>query len=180
MRVKRGRSNGAVPTRPVPRSEARRKIIMRTCLIVVWAVALTIIPYTRSHAGDTAQQFARRLAKELTAVEQQGGPDAPFFSSDAKGVAVTPDGDRFMVSKPLGADRWTVTWDAETLPGDVNGTVLTDRGVIFLHCPVTGVTGPDPTRDSLLVDCYSGDFIVPANGWSFLTSSRLPGTFFLP
>lgn len=106
--------------------------------------------------------------------------DASGARDDGKGVACLPDGQRFMVSKLVGNERWMVTWDVHMGMGDVSGNVVTDDGIVFLHCRVTGVTGPDPERDSLLMSCDVGDGMVSQTGWGHFDEVSLPGSFFLP
>ena len=88
-----------------------------------------------------------------------------------------------MVSKVVGSERWMVTWDARMGMGlgDLSGNVVTDDGgVVFLHCTVTGVTGPDPEHDSLMMSCDAGDAVVGPSGWRHFDDVVLPASFFLP
>jgi hypothetical protein len=111
---------------------------------------------------------------------QAAAEDAGGASGEGKGIACLPDSQRFMVTKVVDGDLWLVTWDAHMGMGDISGNVVMGDRVVFLHCPVTGVTGPDPENDSLLMSCDVGDGVVPRSGWHHLEDVTLPGRFFLP
>ena len=127
--------------------------------------------------GDANGMMAS-IENALAVGSGTGGP-----GYDGKGVACLPGGRRFMVSKLVGGERWMVTWDARMGMGlgDMSGNVVTGDGdVIFVHCTVTGVTGPDPEHDSLLMSCDAGDAVVGSTGWTHFDDVTLPATFILP
>jgi hypothetical protein len=126
--------------------------------------------------GDVA-----RLRAAIVAARAQAGLAKPAASGDAKGVAITPDQSRLLVNKPLGSDRWAVTWDDHDQNNqDITGNVITADGITFLFCPITGATGPDPQTDSIMIHCSSGDGIVGPQDWQDLGDFTIPGSFFLP
>jgi hypothetical protein len=133
-----------------------------------------------STAGAAEGDVARMRAAVLAA-RAQAALEKPTASLDAKGVAVTPDESRVLVNKPLGNDRWVVTWDDhDHNKQDITGNVITADGITFLFCPITGSTGPDPTTDSIMIHCSSGDGIVGPQDWEDLGDFTIPGSFFLP
>ena len=132
----------------------------------------------RAAPWDMMGRADRMMAGIQTAIER-----GPGTGDDGKGVACLPTGRRFLVSKIVDGERWMVMWDARMGMGlgDMSGNVVTDDGhVIFLYCTVTGVTGPDPERDSLMMNCDVGDTVVGPSGWHHLDDVVLPLTFFLP
>jgi hypothetical protein len=157
---------------------------MRRCQVGLLALGLALITATVAAAGTATMGNMMGAANSMMANIQtalDGGTGGPGY--DGKGVACLPGGRRFMVSKLVGGERWMVTWDARMGMGlgDMSGNVVTDDGqVIFLHCTVTGVTGPDPDLDSLLMSCDAGDSVVGPSGWHHFDNVVLPATFFLP
>jgi hypothetical protein len=145
----------------------------------VLALLLACLAWTSPAAaakGDVA-----RLRAAVLAARTQAGLDKPTASLDAKGVAVTPDQARLLVNKPLGDQRWAVTWDDHDQNNqDITGNVITADGITFLFCPITGATGPDPQTDSIMIHCSSGDGIVGPQDWQDLGDFTIPGSFFLP
>ncbi|HZR83375.1 MAG TPA: hypothetical protein VFD92_19935 [Candidatus Binatia bacterium] len=153
---------------------------MRTWSAIALAVVLAATNAAAAGMGGTGgsgmmgdvDSMMRRIG---AATEEGGGvPD------ESKGIACLPDSRRIMVSKVVGDERWMITWDAHMGMGDVSGNVVTGDGVVFLHCPVTGVTGPDPENDSLLMSCDFGDGVVSPHGWHHFDDLSLRATFFLP
>lgn len=153
---------------------------MKRTAIVLATVAL-IAASEGAHAGhaDNILALRRAVGERMTATESQDH-DEGTSAAKGKGVAEAPDKKRFMVSKPVGAEHWVVTWDAHVGKGDVSGIVLTDAGVIFITCRITGATGDDLETDSLLTTCYTGDGIVAASTWKLFGDVAIPALFFLP
>lgn len=151
------------------------------------ALAIVTILATTDAAsapGPGMMRSANAMMQRIqTEMQRVGG-----VSGDEKGVACLPEGTvgtffmcgrRFMVNKIVGNELWMVVWDAHMGMGDISGNVVTEDGVVFLHCVVTGATGPDPERDSLLMSCDAGDG-ASGTGWHHLDDVSLPGDFFLP
>lgn len=150
-------------------------------LAAATAAVLSFAPSTVQAASGDAARIARTIRAAVHATRSPDGVAAPAASSTAKGVAVLPDGKRFLVNKTLGSERWVLTWDTRlSARGDISGNVLTDSAVVFLNCPVTGVTGSDVYTADFIVTCYSGVAIVPQDGWSYLGQYTMPARFFLP
>jgi hypothetical protein len=149
------------------------------------SLAMGIVLATATVAGampGSMMAAANAMMSDIqTAID--GGPGTGGSGYDGRGVACLPGGRRFMVSKVVGDERWMVTWDARMGMGlgDMSGNVVNGDGdVVFLHCTVTGVTGPDPERDSLMMSCDAGDAVVGSSGWSHFDDVVLPASFFLP
>lgn len=150
----------------------------------VCIIALGFVLLAASSAGAVPWNMMGDANGMMAAIQNalDGGPGSGGSGYD-KGVACLPGGRRFMVSKVVGGERWMVTWDARMGMGlgDLSGNVVSeDGGVVFLHCTVTGVTGPDPEHDSLLMSCDAGDVVVGSSGWRHFDDVVLPATFFLP
>ena len=146
------------------------------------SLALGIVLVTATAAGAAHWDMMGAAGSMMDDIEHAVG-GAGGGGYDSKGVACLPGGRRFMVSKLVDGERWMVTWDARMGMGlgDMSGNVVTDDGgVVFLHCTVTGVTGPDPEHDSLLMSCDAGDGMVGPSGWHHFDNVVLPATFFLP
>lgn len=141
----------------------------------------TVAEATTASMGGMMDDANGMMSSIQTALERGTGAGGP--GDDGKGVACLPGGRRFMVSKLVGDERWMVTWDARMGMGlgDMSGNVVDGDGdVVFIHCTVTGVTGPDPERDSLSMSCDAGDAVVGPSGWQHFDDVTLPATFFLP
>lgn len=176
----------AMPGNPQQRArEDARETSMRsaTARLVALGLLLSAPPIADAATAGmggmmgAASGMMASIENALSVGSGTGGPD------DGRGVACLPGGRRFMVSKVVDGERWMVTWDARMGMGlgDMSGNVVTDDGhVIFLHCTVTGVTGPDPEHDSLLMSCDAGDAVVGPSGWTHFDDVTLPATFFLP
>lgn len=145
------------------------------------AALLSLAPSPVRAASGEAARIARTIRDAILATGSQGGVAAPAASPTAKGVAVLPDGKRFLVNKTLGSERWVLTWDTRlSARGDISGNVLTDSAVVFLSCPVTRVTSSDVYTADFVVSCSSGVGIVPQGGWGYLGEYTIPARFFLP
>lgn len=151
--------------------------------VATFGLLVTAAPIARAATPGMGNMMgaANSMMASIQNMLEVGGPAGP--GDDGKGVACLPGGRRFMVSKVVGGERWMVTWDARMGMGlgDMSGNVITEDGdVVFLHCTVTGVTGPDPDLDSLLMSCDAGDAVVGPSGWHHFDDVTLPATFFLP
>lgn len=151
-------------------------VIVSTLLL-----ATTVAGTAAAMMGGMMGDADRMMAGIQTALDYKYGTGGSGYVG--RGVACLPGGRRFMVSKLVGDERWMVTWDARMGMGlgDMSGNVVTSNGdVIFIHCTVTGVTGPDPEHDWLLMSCDAGDAVVGPSGWRHFDDVSLAATFFLP
>ena len=107
-------------------------------------------------------------------------------SSKPSGLQTTPDGQRTLINKPVGAEQWGITRNED---GTVTGNIFyTDgRDPQFLTCSPTGDDGnPDPAAVKLRFSCSLASKCTaaecPAPGdWTELPGEvELPGSFFLP
>lgn len=95
------------------------------------------------------------------------------------GLQITPDEERTLLSKDVGAERWAITRNHED--GSVTGNVFFPSGgpPIFIYCEETGREGAD-----LVFDCFSSDACpvtpCPGDQWELLASVALAESFFLP
>lgn len=149
------------------------------------SLVMGIVLATATVAGAVPGSMMGAASSMMSGIQTaiEGGPGTGGSGYDDRGVACLPGGRRFMVSKLVGGERWMVTWDARMGMGlgDMSGNVVTgDGGVVFLHCTVTGVTGPDPEHDSLMMSCDAGDAVVGPSGWRHFDDVVLPASFFLP
>ena len=97
--------------------------------------------------------------------------------------SVMRDGDDFIASKIFGNERWGLAWESagSLWPQSViTGTVVRVKSIIRIFCNVTGVTGPHPRTDSILLECYYNEDLTQATDWHYIGPTRLKGTFFLP
>ncbi len=168
----------------IPAAARRSVFAIVSVALAAFGIMLTTVPIARAATpsmGNMMGAANSMMANIQNAFESVGGTGGPGY--DGKGVACLPGGRRFMVSKLVGGERWMVTWDARMGMGlgDMSGNVITEDGeVIFLHCTVTGVTGPDPDLDSLLMSCDAGDAVVGPSGWHHFDNVTLPAALFLP
>jgi len=132
-----------------------------------------------AHAALAADGDVARMRAAIVAAHSQSPLEKPAAALDAKGIAITPDQHRLLVNKLLGSERWVITWDDLPSPEDITGNVVTDTGVTFVYCQITGSTGPDPSTDSLIVECSAGDGYVNPTDWQALGEFMIPGSFFL-
>lgn len=123
-----------------------------------------------------------RVARYLDWINARIGGTA----AKPSGLQTTPDGQRTLINKPVGAEQWGITRNED---GTVTGNIFfTDgRDPQFLTCTPTGDDGnPDPAAVKLRFACALASKCVaaecPAPGdWAQLPGEvELPGSFFLP
>jgi len=100
-------------------------------------------------------------------------------------VQITPDRNQILVSKDIGAERWTIVLDEDRATATGNVYYPDGRPPLFIWCrPVDVNPNPNPRLTIFFFDC-SGANACPASGcpnaWS-LVARRIPiaGSFFLP
>jgi hypothetical protein len=107
-------------------------------------------------------------------------------SSKPSGLQTTPDGQRTLINKPVGAEQWGITRNED---GTVTGNIFyTDgRDPQFLTCTQTGDDGnPDPAAVmlrfacSLASKCTAAQCPAPGDWVALPSEVQLPGSFFLP
>jgi hypothetical protein len=156
-----------------------RRVIMPSIVIV-----LSIL----CGASGTPAAAAERgfLAAVLAARPGAVGVEADTASSN-KGVQATPDGQRVLVSKDVGSDRWAIAANAddETL----SGNVFRGEGSApaFVWCSQTGDDfNPDIRNRIATYSCFGSD-ACPAtpcdiqHQWVLINNNvQIRGSFFLP
>lgn len=110
-------------------------------------------------------------------------PRAARAQGAESGVQITPDGQRTLVSKDVGGQRWAITRDLQD--GTVTGNVFEPGGgpASFVWCAPPAGPAPAPGADVTL-SCYGA---VPceaapctADAWTFIADVALPAAFFAP
>lgn len=123
-----------------------------------------------------------RVARYVAWVNERIGSSGGLPS----GLQTTPDGQRTLINKPVGAEQWAITRNDD---GTVTGNIFyTDgRDPLFLTCTQTGDDGnPDPQQVMLRFACAlagkcTGGSCPGASDWAELPDEvTLPASFFLP
>lgn len=132
--------------------------------------------FTR-HRALTRRKFALLTATVVALGVWIGMPPPAQAQS---GLQITPDGQRTLISKDLGSQRWAITLNADD--GTVTGNVFASGGgqPSFVWCSETARSG-----DAITFACSGADPcpLAPcpaAEEWSFIAEASLPGSFFQP
>jgi hypothetical protein len=103
----------------------------------------------------------------------------------ASGIQLSPQSNRYFISKDVGQERWAITYnlDEKTVTGNV--FPLDGGAPTFLSCDITNVQqADDPAAAQYFLDCQSAGPCAAApctNQWGGPTSvGPIPGSFFLP
>lgn len=100
------------------------------------------------------------------------------------GVQITPDQQRILVNKDVGADRWAITLNSDD--STVTGNVFTPgQDPSFLWCEYRSDDGnPDPAGVLITYACSGADRCQQGpcspSEWTFLREVVVPGSFFQP
>jgi secreted trypsin-like serine protease len=105
----------------------------------------------------------------------------------ASGLQITPDGQRTLINKPVGAEQWAITENASDRSVTGNIFYTDGRDPQFIACARLGDDGnPDPYARliryacDLSAKCTTAECPAPGD-WSALPSEvTLPGSFLLP
>ena len=108
-------------------------------------------------------------------------------ASGASGLQTTPDGQRTLVNKPVGAEQWAITENASDLSVTGNIFYTDGRDPQFLYCERLGDDGnPDPAARLIGYSCAlsarcTASQCPAAGDWMLLPGEiTLPGSFLLP
>jgi hypothetical protein len=107
-------------------------------------------------------------------------------SAQGSGVQQTPDSQRYLISKDVGAERWAISFNLSDRT--VTGNVFKTDGSppSFIWCAITDVaTNPDPAETQYTLDCSGADACVEApcgpTQWTTIASGLvIGGDFLLP
>ena len=109
----------------------------------------------------------------------------PGWAHARAGVQTCPDGQRVLVSKDVGAERWAIMYDMGT--HDVMGNVFFTSGEppAFVWCERTATDGNPNVRNMMMTfACYGADACATEpcdqRDWHFISDVTLPGDFFMP
>lgn len=101
------------------------------------------------------------------------------------GLRVTPDGNRTLLSKDVGDERWAIVRneDDKTVTGNVFHQ--DGRDPSFVWCSETGNDGAPDLRERIhFLRCFGADACpdgsCSSDQWNFIAEVQLPGSFFLP
>jgi len=113
------------------------------------------------------------------------GYPAAAHAQRQSGIQLSPQSNRYFISKDVGQERWSITYnlDDKTVTGNVfpqNGGAPT-----FLTCNITGVVqAPNPADAQYSLDCSAAGPCASApctpDQWGAPTSVTIPGSFLLP
>jgi len=146
--------------------------------------------YTVAGGGHTTPSVAHPTGgaqnRDLEAVRQMWGFLADKRRAGApgerrSGLQITPDGERTLVSKDVGAERWTITY--ERASGRAVGNVFATDGSPprFVAC---ARVAENPSSALLTFDCRVANPCIAApcapGEWQPAIEVSLPATFFLP
>ena len=129
---------------------------------------------------------AASVASAASSVDA-GGSYAAVLASGASGLQTTPDGQRTLINKPVGAEQWAITENASDQSVTGNIFYTDGRDPQFVSCQRLGDDGnPDPAvrliryACSLSAKCATAQ-CPGANDWVALPSEvTLPRSFLLP
>ena len=128
-------------------------------------------------------------AAHLVSAESSSGDDESHTSGlgAASGLQTTPDGQRTLINKPVGAEQWAITENASDRSVTGNIFYTDGRDPQFLNCDRLGDDGnPDPAARLIRYSCALSAKCTasqcPAEGdWMQLPGEiTLPGSFLLP
>jgi hypothetical protein len=106
--------------------------------------------------------------------------------AQGSGLQQTPDSQRYLISKDVGAERWAISFNLRDRT--VTGNVFKTDGSApsFIWCSIENVaTSPDPAATQYTLDCYGGDACAQAPcseaAWTLIASGLvIDGSFLLP
>jgi hypothetical protein len=133
---------------------------------------------------DVAAIAARIGARIETALHERtggaggSGTAAPLGGGGrASGIQITPDGERVLISKDVGEERWAITRNLDD--STVTGNVFFAEGgdPLFLFCEQE-----DQVDDDLQLECFGADRCsdTACPEFEFIAEVTLPESFFLP
>ena len=100
------------------------------------------------------------------------------------GVQMCPDGERVLISKDVGDERWAMMYDLNDY--SVMGNVFRGSGEppAFVWCERIETDGhPDPRHEMMTFSCYGADSCpeepCEVGEWHHLDDVTLPGSFFM-
>ena len=111
---------------------------------------------------------------------------ATAHAQPASGLQQTPDSQRYLISKDVGAERWAISFNLGD--GTVTGNVFKTDGSApsFIWCRITNVTeAPVPADVKYTLDCSGADACTaapctPSQWTSIATGLVIGGDFLLP
>lgn len=136
---------------------------------------------TRNHAGTGRTRREARGGSIATALACSL-VFACVASAQQSGLQITPDGQRTLVNKDVGGERWAIDKGPD---GRVTGNVFFPDGrePQFVWCDVAEGATVDE-NDELMFSCFGGDPCLdapcPPEAWSFIADVSLPASFFEP
>lgn len=138
----------------------------------------------RNHDSSTPR--ARLRIAVIAACSLASAAFADRAAAQGSGVQQTPDSQRYLISKDVGAERWAISFNL----GDrtVTGNVFKTDGSppSFIWCAITDVeTNPEPAETQYTLDCSGADACVQApcgpTQWTPIASGLvIGGDFLLP
>ena len=146
-------------------------------------VAVLVLGPTTGRGATSGQKF---LAAVMAARNAARGVEADTASSN-KGVQETPDGQRILVSKDVGSDRWAIAGNADD--GTLSGNVFRGEGSApaFVWCTQIDDDMNTDIRNRLVTYACFGSDACPAtpcdiqHQWVLINNNvQLRGSFFLP
>lgn len=113
------------------------------------------------------------------------GPPVPADAQRGSGIQLSPQSNRYFISKDVGRERWAITYnlDDKTVTGNV---FPVDGGdPTFLSCDITRVEqAPDPADAQYFLECRAAapcPSAPCADQWGAPTAvGPIPGSFLLP
>lgn len=111
-------------------------------------------------------------------------PALALAQSGGSGVQLCPDGERVLVSKDVGDERWSMMYDLRD--HSVMGNVFFASGgpPAFVWCERTASDGnPDARHEMMTFSCYGADTCeaepCAVGDWHAIGDVTLPGEFFM-
>ena len=107
-------------------------------------------------------------------------------SSASAQIQLTPDSQRYLIQREVGAEQWAISYNFED--GTVTGNVFNTTGTPpqFIWCEITDIAyAADPSSNQYTLDCFGSEACAAApcdaNAWSLVQAGiQLSGNFFLP
>jgi hypothetical protein len=122
--------------------------------------------------------IASRIEAAVKEAGTAGSRAAPLGGAGrASGIQITPDGERVLINKDVGDERWAITRNLDDLT--VTGNVFQIEGgdPLFLFCEQQ-----DQIEDDLEFECFGADRCTDSTcpEFEFIAEVTLPESFFLP
>lgn len=107
-------------------------------------------------------------------------------TSAAAQIQQTPDSQRYLIQRTVGAEQWAISYNFEDRT--VTGNVFKTDGSppSFIWCEITNIAySATPADNQYTLDCFGSDACTSApcdpNAWTMIQSGiQLSGNFFLP